>query len=57
MIKSKSGTREEDRQTEDEIARKKLGSRGVPGAPDTTKMTPKEGKNIPKRGEFDGHTA
>ena len=57
MTKSKSGTREEDRQTEDEIARKKLGPRGVPGAPDTAKMTPQEGKNIPKCGEFDGHTA
>jgi hypothetical protein len=57
MIKSKPGPREEDRQTEDEIARKKLGPRGVPGAPDTAKMTPQEGKNIPKCGEFDGHTA
>jgi len=58
MIKSKPGTREEDRQTEDEIARKKLGPRGVPGAPDTAKMTPQERKNIPKcGGEFDGHTA
>ena len=57
MTKSKSGTREEDRQTEDEIARKRLGPRGVRGAPDTARMTPQEGKNIPKSGEFDGHTA
>ena len=57
MIRSKPGTREEDRQTEDEIARKKLGPRGVPGAPDTAKMTLQEEKNIPKSGEFDGHTA
>ncbi len=57
MIKSNQATREEDRQTEDEIARKKLGPRGVPGAPDTAKMTPQEEKNIPKSGEFDGHTA
>jgi hypothetical protein len=53
----KPGTREEDRQTEDEMARKNLGPRGVPAAPDTAKMTPQEEKNIPKSGEFDGHTA
>jgi hypothetical protein len=40
-----------------EIARKRLGPRGVPGAPDTARMTPQEGKNIPKSGGFDGHTA
>ena len=57
MVKSKPGMREEDRQTEDEIARKSLGPRGVPGAPDTAKMTPQEDKNIPKSGGFDGHTA
>ena len=50
----KPGTREQDRQTEDDIAREKLGPRG---APDTAKMTPQEKKNIPKSGEFDGHTA
>jgi hypothetical protein len=57
MIKSNPTTREEDRQTEDEIARKNLGPRGVPGAADTAKMTPQEEENIPKSGEFDGHTA
>jgi len=57
MKKLDPGTREEDRQTEDEIARKNLGPRGVPGAPDTARMTPQEEKNIPKSGEFDGHTA
>jgi hypothetical protein len=57
MKKLNPGTHEEDRQTEDEIARKNLGPRGVPGAPDTAKMTPQEEKNIPKSGEFDGHTA
>jgi hypothetical protein len=57
MIKSNPRTREEDRQTEDEIARKNLGPRGVPGAADTAKMTPQEEENIPKSGEFDGHTA
>ena len=40
-----------------ESARKKLGPRGVPSAPDTARMTPQEGKNIPMSGEFDGHTA
>jgi hypothetical protein len=50
-------TREEERLTEDEIARRKLGPRGVPGGPDTSKMTPQQRKNIPRTGEFDGHTA
>jgi hypothetical protein len=50
-------TREEDRLTEDEIARRKLGPRGVPGGPDYAKMTPQQAKNIPKTGDFDGHTA
>ena len=53
----KPGTCEQDRKTEDDIAREKLGPCGVPGAPDTAKMTPQEKKNIPKSGEFDGHTA
>jgi hypothetical protein len=48
MIKSNQATREEDRQTEDEIARKNLGPRGVPGAPDTAKMTPQEEKKYPQ---------
>jgi hypothetical protein len=47
-------TREEDRLTEDEIAHRKLGPRGVP---DYAKMTPQQEKNIPKTGDFDGHTA
>ena len=50
-------TDEEERQTEDEIARSKLGPRGVPGGPDTAKMTPQQEKNISKTGVFDGHTA
>jgi hypothetical protein len=53
----KPGMREEDRQTEGDIAREKLGPRGVPGGLDTPRMTPQEEKNIPKSGEFDGHTA
>ena len=36
---------------------KTWGPRGIPGAADTAKMTPQEDKNIPKSGEFDGHTA
>jgi hypothetical protein len=48
---------EEQRLTEDEIARRILGPRGVPGAQDTAKMTPQQAKNSPKTGEFDGHTA
>jgi hypothetical protein len=50
-------TREDERLTEDEIARRNLGPRGVPGADDTAKMTQQEEKNIPKTGTFDGHTA
>ena len=49
--------REEERLTEDEIARRKLGPRGVPGAPDTATITPQYRKNLPEVGEFDGHTA
>lgn len=37
-------TREEERLTEDEIARRKLGPRGVLGDQDTAKMTPQEQK-------------
>ncbi len=49
-------TREEERLTEDDIVRRNLGPRGVPGAQDTAKMTPQQEKNMPKTGEFDGHT-
>ena len=37
-LKAKPATAEADRLTEDEIAREKLGPRGVPGAPDTARM-------------------
>ena len=47
---------DEERLTEDEMARRKLGPRGVPSAPDTATMTRQSGKNVPKRGAFDGHT-
>jgi hypothetical protein len=53
----KPGIREEDRLTEDEIAQRKLGPRGVPGEPSPTRMTPQREKKLPKSGEFDGHTA
>ena len=49
--------RDEERLTEDEMARRKLGPRGVPGAADSAKMTPQEAEQLPKSGEFDGHTA
>jgi len=55
--KMKPGIGEEERLTEDESARRKLGPRGVPGGQDFAKMTPQEEKNIPKTGVFDGHTA
>ena len=42
-------TREEERLTEDDVARRNLGPRGVPGAQDTAKMTPQQEKNIPKK--------
>jgi hypothetical protein len=48
---------DEKRQTEDDIARKKLGPQGVPGKPDQGKMTPQQEKGTPKSGEFEGHTA
>lgn len=50
-------TREDERLTEDEMARRKLGPRGVPGGDDTAKMTPQQEQNMPKTGVFDGHTA
>ena len=49
--------REEERETEDQIARRKLGPRGVPGEPDKAKMTPQREKQLPETGDFDGHTA
>jgi hypothetical protein len=49
--------REEERETEDQMARRKLGPRGVPGEPDSARMTPQRKKKLPESGEFDGHTA
>jgi hypothetical protein len=48
---------DKERLTEDEIARRKLGPRGVPGGEGSAKMTPQQRKNLPKEGEFDGHVA
>lgn len=42
--------------SEDDLQRRQLGPRGVPGAPDPAKMTPQREKKQPK--EVDpGHTA
>jgi hypothetical protein len=49
--------KENERLTEDEMARRKLGPRGVPGGQDETKMTRQEEEQLPKTGAFDGHTA
>ena len=49
---------EEELKTEDQIAREKLGPRGVPGEPDRPKLPPSElKKEIPEVGELDGHVA
>ena len=55
--KIREATPEQERETEDQIARRKLGPRGVPHAPDDAKMTPQQEKELPQEGEFDGHTA
>jgi hypothetical protein len=49
--------REQERETEDQMARRKLGPRGVPGAQDSATMTPQGEKELPDPGAFDGHTA
>ena len=52
----REATRDEEQLTEDEMARRKLGPRGVPGAPDTVTITRQSAKNVPNSGAFDGHT-
>ena len=53
-----SGMRhEEERPTEDEIAKKNLGERGMPEKDEGPKMTPQREKKTPRSGDFDGHTA
>ena len=50
--------RDDQRPTEDEIARAHLGDRGVPGEPFPIKeMTPERKKKTPLRGLDPGHTA
>ena len=41
-------TTSQDRPTEDELQRARLGPRGVPGEPDPAKMTPQRDKKTPK---------
>jgi hypothetical protein len=48
---------EAERPTEDDQAKEKLGPRGIPGGPDTAKMTLQREKKTPAVGDFDGHTA
>jgi hypothetical protein len=38
---------DQQRETEDDSQREKLGPRGVPGTPDLAKMTPQREKKIP----------
>ena len=37
-----------ERETEDDMARRKLGPRGVPGGKDPSKMTPQQEEQTPK---------
>jgi hypothetical protein len=55
--KLRQATREEERETEDQMARRKLGPRGEPEVADTARMTPQQKSELPKTGAFDGHTA
>ena len=43
--------------SEDDLAREKLGPRGVPGAPDPARMTPARKKKTPGRDGAPEHTA
>ena len=51
-----SKTREEDRETGDDRARRILGPRGVPDGKDTSKLTKNEEQQMP-RSVDPGHTA
>ncbi len=55
--KLRESTPEQERETEDQMARRRLGPRGQPNVADTAKMTVQEEEQLPKTGEFDGHTA
>jgi len=49
---------EKELKTEDQVAREKLGPRGVPGEPDRPKLSPEElKKEVSEGGAFDGHVA
>ena len=48
---------EQERKTEDDYAREKLGPQGVPAKPVRDNMTPQQKEQTPKSGEFDGHVA
>jgi hypothetical protein len=39
-----------ERPSEDDLARERLGPRGVPGEPDADRMTPARDKKTPRRG-------
>ena len=45
---------EEERETEDQMARRELGPRGEPGAPDPAKMTPQREKKLPSAASLTG---
>lgn len=53
----RQSTPDDERETEDQMARRKLGPRGEPDRADTARMTPQREKKLPKTGKFDGHTA
>jgi hypothetical protein len=46
----------DDRPTEDDLQRERLGPRGVPGEPDPAKMTPQREKKTPRHSD-PGQTA
>jgi hypothetical protein len=54
---TQSKDRKDEQFTEDDLAREKLGPRGIKGSADTAAMTPGREKKTPKEGEFDGHVA
>ncbi|WOH84947.1 hypothetical protein RX327_18275 [Bradyrhizobium sp. BEA-2-5] len=43
--------------SEDDLQRRQLGPRGVPGQPDPAKMTPQRAKKTPINSGSGGHTA
>ena len=47
-----------ERKTEDDRAKEQLGPQGVPGKPDShPEPVAQQEEQMPKSGEFDGHTA